>query len=169
MDDYSPRANSQSPIAHRVVLWPRVVGKAIATGSQSFPTPPNEVSSKERVSTSGFEASKILWSIAWLLLNIFVAYPLANFLGWWWVIIMPFESMIQARKYIICVLDYLVVLCCGPLVLTPLSTMFVWQQQSSTSTQCSKRKWYYTVLQVVILFPPFSILAHRQHIISSYL
>lgn len=86
----------------RVVLWPRELGKAIATGSQSFPIPPNEVSSKERVSTSGFEASKILWSIAWLLLNIFVAYPLANFLGWWWVIIMPFESLIEARKCSLC-------------------------------------------------------------------
>jgi hypothetical protein len=92
----------------RVVLWPRELGKAIATGSQSFPIPPNEVSSKERVSTSGFEASKILWSIAWLLLNIFVAYPLANFLGWWWVIIMPFESLIEARKSIVCVLDIVV-------------------------------------------------------------
>jgi hypothetical protein len=84
----------------RLVLWPRVVGKAITTGSQSFPAPPSEVSSKERVSTSGFEMSKILWSIAWLLLSIFVAYPLANFLGWWWVIIMPFESIIEARKFV---------------------------------------------------------------------
>ena len=108
----------------RVVLWPREVGKAISTGSQSFPTPPNEVSSKERVSTSGFEASKIVWSIAWLLLNIFVAYPLANFLGWWWVIIMPFESMIEARKCILCVLD-IVVHCCGCWFLQKL-IVFVW-------------------------------------------
>lgn len=83
----------------RVVLWPREVGKAIATGSGSFPNVPNEVSSKERISTSGFEMSKILWSLAWLLLMIFVAWPLAYFLGWWWIIIMPFENMIEARKF----------------------------------------------------------------------
>lgn len=42
---------------------------------------------------------KILYSIAWLLLLIFVAWPIAYFLSWWWVALMPFESMIDARKY----------------------------------------------------------------------
>lgn len=82
-------------------MWPRVVGKAIAEGSQTFPTPPSEGSSKERISTSGFDMKKILYSIAWLLLLIFIAMPLAYFLSWWWLLIMPFESMIEARKFVV--------------------------------------------------------------------
>jgi len=86
------------PTTSRVVFWPRVVGKAIAEGTQNFPAPPSEGCSKERISSSNFEASKILWSVAWILLLFFVAWPLAYFLSWWWVVIMPFECMITARE-----------------------------------------------------------------------
>lgn len=83
----------------RVVLWPRTVGKAIAEGSQSFPYPPSEGSTKERVSsTNGFDVQKILYSIAWFLLMVFIAMPLAYFLSWWWLVFMPFESIIAASE-----------------------------------------------------------------------
>ena len=43
-------------------------------------------------------ASTIIYSILWLLLLVFIAWPISWFCAWWWVVLISFESLFPVIK-----------------------------------------------------------------------
>lgn len=43
-------------------------------------------------------ASNIIYSILWALLLFFIAYPVAWFCAWWWIVLIAFEGLFPVIK-----------------------------------------------------------------------
>ncbi len=51
-----------------------------------------------RTNPANIMASTIIYSILWLLLLIFIAWPISWFCAWWWVVLISFESLFPIIK-----------------------------------------------------------------------
>lgn len=85
----------------RFLVWPRVLGRSILEecgSGETFPLPPTQGFEKERISDGKLDWKKIHFTILWLALLILISIPLAIFLMWFWIIVMPFEGLLNKSK-----------------------------------------------------------------------